>query len=244
MKYLKIIILFLFLAGCSNDGDTSATAETTDGTGGSLAIFALKGDYLYAVDNAKLNIFSLITADEPVMVNEINVGFNIETLFSKGEYLFIGSRNGMYIYSLEHPENPVMLSMANHFTACDPVIANDTHAFVTLHSGDFCGNNNNELLIYDIANISNPILLHSRQLVHPKGLALYRDYLFVCDDTIKIFDIENPSQPRLKGNIPKQCNDLIIKGNELYAIGDHIVCRYTLDAENISNLQLQSQINF
>lgn len=244
MKYLKIIILFLFLAGCSNDSDNSTTSEATDGTGGSLAIFALKGDYLYAVDNSRLNIFSLISAAEPVMVNEINVGFNIETLFAKGDYLFIGSRTGMYIFSLQHPENPIMLSMANHFTACDPVIANDTHAFVTLHSGDFCGNNNNALLIYDIADISNPVLLHSRQLMYPKGLALYGDYLFVCDDTIKIFDIENPVEPHLIGSIPKQCNDLIIKDNELYAIGDHLVCRYTLDLATISNPQLQSQINF
>ena len=243
MKYLKIIIALLILVGCSNDSDNSESAST-DGTGGSMAIFALKGDYLYAVDNAKLNIFSLINTAEPVVVNEINVGFNIETLFSKDDYLFIGSRNGMYIYSLQHPENPELLSTATHFTSCDPVVANDTHAFVTLHSGDFCGNSNNELLIYDIANINQPILLHSRQLVYPKGLALYGDFLFICDDTIKIFDITDPRQPQLKGNIPKQCNDLIIKGNELYAIGDHIVCRYTLDAANISNLQLQSQINF
>jgi hypothetical protein len=243
MKHLKVLLLVFILMGCSNDGDNS-TPNSSDGTGGSLAIFALKENYLYTVDNAKLNIFSLVNTSQPSKVNEINIGFNIETLFSYGTYLFIGSRNGMFIYSLENPENPVKLSSAQHFTACDPVISNGTHSFVTLHSNTRCGNNINVLQIYNTANPSNPILVHQRNLIHPKGLGLYHNYLMVCDDDLKIFDIQNPNEPILVKAINKDCFDVIIKGDDLYAIGENGLYRYLLNQNNITNVILKSEITF
>jgi hypothetical protein len=48
-KYILLLpfLLIMFLSGCSADSDTAAA--NTDGTGGSLAVFVLKGNYLYAV---------------------------------------------------------------------------------------------------------------------------------------------------------------------------------------------------
>jgi hypothetical protein len=125
-----------------------------------LAIFALKGNYLYTVDDTSLNVFSLIETNNPVKVNDLLVGFAIETLYIYGENLYMGSQNGMYIYSLENPENPQFLSNAQHVTACDPVVANNTHAFVTLHSSNFCGNNTNLLQVYETSSLTDPILIH------------------------------------------------------------------------------------
>lgn len=243
MKYLKLLLLALILAGCSADNDSS-TNGNTDGAGGSLAIFALRGNYLYSVDHSELNIFSLIDADHPTKVNDINIGFNIETLFSNGEYLFIGSRNGMFIYSVENPENPVQLAAVQHFTSCDPVVANATHAFVTLHSNTTCGNDLNVLEVYDTANPSNPVLIHQRNLMHPKGLGLYGNYLIVCDDEIKIFDISVPAEPVLVKSINKLCFDVIIRDNTLYAIGETGLYRYQLNPSDITNVVLESEVIF
>lgn len=240
MKKISTFLLFILLvSGCSTDSDNLSNG---DGQGGSLAIFALKGNYLYAVDNSKLNVFSLLNTSTPVSVNEIEVGFNIETLFSYDQYLFIGSRNGMFIYSLENPENPVQLSSVQHFTACDPVIANATHSFVTLHSGTFCGNALNVLQVYDTTNLSNPILVHSRNLTSPKGIALYNNYLFVCDDVIKIFNIQNPNEPTLVTTINKYCFDLIIRADSLYAIGESGLYRYQINPNLITDIQFKSQV--
>jgi hypothetical protein len=245
MKNLKIITLLLILMGCSSDGSKTQPQSGTDGTGGSLAIFALKGNYLYGVDNAKLNIFSLLNTSEPAKVNEISVGFNIETLFSYGDYLFIGSRNGMFIYSITNPENPTRLTSVQHFTACDPVVANDTHSFVTLHSTrNRCGNNINVLQVYNTIDPTNPKLVHTRNLTNPKGLGLYNKYLIVCDDVIKIFNIENPSEPVLAKSINKSCFDVIIKDNDLYAIGNSGLYRYSLDPADINNTVLKSEVAF
>jgi hypothetical protein len=95
MKRILSIFTLAFLIGCSN-GDTASNGDV--GQGGSLAVFAIKGNYLYGVDQMKLNVFSLIDGEKPVKVNEVPIGFDIETLFSYGENLFVGSRNGMFIY--------------------------------------------------------------------------------------------------------------------------------------------------
>ena len=245
MKKTIIFLLLIAILGCSqNDSKSSEAAANPDGSGGSLAIFVLKGNYLYSVDDSKLNVFSLIEPANPVKVNDINVGFNIETLFTNGEYLFIGSRNGMFIYDVVNPENPTKLSSVQHFTACDPVVANATHSFVTLHSNTNCGNMINVLQVYNTTNPTAPQLIHSRNLVYPKGLSLYGNYLIVCDDSIKIFNITNPVEPVLVKSIEKSCFDVIIRNNDLYAIGDKGLYRYLLDDTNIQNIVLKSEVIF
>ena len=243
MKAIKILLLMLIIVGCSNDSDSISGA--TDGKGGSLAIFALKGDYLYTVDHMNLNVFSLINTSQPTKVNQKQIGFEIETLFANGDYLFVGSRSGMFIYSIQNPENPEKLSSVQHFTACDPVVANDTHAFVTLHSNTSCGNNTNVLQVYDTSNLLSPTLIHSRNLTEPKGLGLYNNYLIVCDyQDIKFFDISNPAEPFIVSSLLGQCYDVAIIGDDLYAVGKNVTYRYLLDANNITNPILRSVVMY
>jgi hypothetical protein len=239
----KFILLITFLSLLACDSDSSSDANSS-GQGGSLAIFALKNNYLYSVDFGTLNVFSLLNEQQPVKVNSVRIGFDIETIFSMDDYLFIGSRNGMFIYSITDPEKPTKLSEVQHFTACDPVIANATHSFVTLNSNRFCGDNTNVLEIYNTTNLSKPVLVHSRNLVAPKGLGLYNNYLFVCDDVIKIFDITNPIEPVLSASIDKQCFDIIIRGNQLFAIGNSGLYRYELNPSNIKDIVFKSEVVF
>lgn len=236
-----LVLISLVLTGCDSDSDGAMNA---DGTGGSLAIFALKNNYLYTVDYKTLNVFSLINEQQPVKVNDVSVGFDIETLFSFDDYLYIGSRDGMFIYSIVNPENPTLVSSVQHVTSCDPVVANATHSFITLHSNNFCGNNTNISEIYDTSNPTNPIFVHRRNLTFPKGLGLYNNYLFICDDVIKVFDISTPQEPTLVTSIDKLCFDVIIKGNDLYAIGKNGMYRYALDNNDISNIEFKSQLSF
>lgn len=232
-KYKFIHIIILLFIGCESDTNSEAQAPNSDGQGGSLARFTLHGNYLYTVDDFDLNVFNVAQKEDPVKVNSVPVGFNIETLFGYKDYLYIGSQNGMFIYSLENPEFPQQLSSVEHFTACDPVVANDTHAFVTLHSETFCGNDINVLEIYDVTDVTNPILLNSRNLSFPKGLGLYGDFLLVCDDEIKVFDISNPAESKLVTTIQRSAFDVIIRNDLLIAIGESGLFQYRLsqDAE-------------
>ena len=240
MKKIFFILLTLFLLSCEND---STDKQSTDGKEGSTATFILKNNNMYVVDQTNLNVFSLVDPENPVKVNTLAVGFNIETLFSMNDYLFIGSRDGMYIYSIaQEPENPTFVSAAQHFTACDPVVANNTHAFVTLHSNTRCGGNINQLMVYNITNIQTPTLLTTRSLAEPKGLAVNGNYLFICDkDNIVIFDITNPqniSVAKTITNVPAK--DLIIDGDKLYAFTNSEVKQFSIDPSNIQNISLLS----
>lgn len=237
MKKLIITILCAtVLFGCETDSSTERQAPSADGQGGSLARFILKGNYLYTVDIYGLNVFSINDAQDPVKVNTVPIGFNIETLFGYKDYLYIGSQNGMFIYSLKNPEFPRQLANVEHFTACDPVVANDTHAYVSLHSTPVCGNDLNVLEIYDVSNVTEPVLLNSRNLTFPKGLGLYGNFLFVCDDEIKVFDISNPEESKLLTSIKRSAFDVIISNDLLIAIGENGLYQYTLSTNSEAGL--------
>lgn len=243
--FLSTIILFF---GCSqNSSDSNISSDFGgDGQGGSLATFILKGNYLYTVDLFNLSVFNIDNPLDPIKVNTINVGFDIETLFSFKDYLFIGSQSAMYIYDITNAELPKKMSEARHFTACDPVVANSTHAFVTLHSNANCGGLVNELKTYDITDIENPILLNTRGLTQPKGLSLFGDdYLLVCDDSVKIFDITDPTDSKYIEQIPtKGAIDIIIRNNHAFIISDFSIDQYELNAANITDFKKISTFTF
>lgn len=228
---------------CDNsDSSTSPNAEV--GQGGSTARFAIVGGYLYTVDLDKLNVFSISDVNNPVLVNEVYIGFNIETLFSFESNLFIGSQSGMYIYNIDNPEVPTQQSEINHFTACDPVVTDGNYAYVTLHSDSTCGNNINSLEIYKVEDIQNPILIESRTMVQPKGLGIFNNYLIVCDDEVKIFDITNPENMVFSTSINISGFDVIIKNDKLIVVAEDGLYQYRLDSANINNIITLSVINY
>ena len=242
--YKFLVVLLLSIYSCSKDsGSNDTLANSDNGQSGSLARFTILDDYLYTVDNQNLNVFNVANPENPVLVNTVAIGFNIETLFAFRTYLYIGSRNGMFIYTASNPELPQLLSSVEHFTACDPVIANASHAYVTLKGGNLCGGVQNVLEVYDVNDVENPVLITTRNLVQPVGIAFYQNYLFVCDDEVKIFDITNPEQMSLVHAIATESFDVIIQDNNLILVGEEGVYQYALDPNNIQNETYLSTIS-
>jgi hypothetical protein len=241
MKTYILILLAVITFSCVSDSDSGLSQNANEvGQSGSLARFTTYNDYLYTVDNSKLNVFSITDRENPVKVNEIVIGFNIETLFNYKEFLYIGSQNGIFIYSVKTPEEPQYLSEVQHFTACDPVVANFTHAFVTLHTDIGCRTNINVLEIYDV----NDVFISRRNLTKPIDLGLYGDYLIVCDDDVKIFDISDIENTTLVHSISRDAFDVIINNNNtLILIGADGLYQYSLNTNNIQNTEELSTIN-
>src|SRR5690606_33194815 len=127
--YLAILLSTTLLAACSKDAN-SPGENVGVGKGGSLARFTIAMNHLYVVDGSTLYTYSLADPNTPVKVSELAIGFNIETIYPWGDKLFIGSMDAMYIYSISNPATPNYLAMASHVRACDPVVANDTRAYV------------------------------------------------------------------------------------------------------------------
>ena len=170
------------------------------GIGGSMARFTIAGNYLYTVDDYLMHVFDIIAPENPVEGNIVDLGWGIETIFPFKNNLFIGSRSGMSIYNIDNPEQPEFMSTVQHITTCDPVVANDKFAFVTLRSdnaNNWCGNTlTNQLDVIDITDVTNAKLLHVYNMTGPYGLGLDGNTLFVTegDDGLKVFDVSDVSK--------------------------------------------------
>ncbi|MBY0479409.1 MAG: hypothetical protein K2Q24_17310 [Chitinophagaceae bacterium] len=206
MQQKLIITAWLFISSalfiqCSKGGaEVNAFAPSASGQGGSLARFAIVGNYLYAVDKENLSVFKIQDAANPQLIKTTRVGFEIETIFPFKDKLFIGSTSVVHIFSIDNPENPVKLSVAVSPTVlrrCDPVVAKDTVAYATLRVNGECGGVQSILACYDIKNVLNPVQKSVVFVGEPYGLGYKDDVLYVCDKMggLRVFDISKAYQP-------------------------------------------------
>tara|TARA_R110002051_G_scaffold181460_1_gene250981 strand:- start:63087 stop:64337 length:1251 start_codon:yes stop_codon:yes gene_type:complete len=201
----------------------------TVGQGGSLARFKIVADYLYAVDQNNINIFNIQDAKNPQALAPVFAGFQIETIFNLGENLFLGSRIGMYIYGITNPATPTLVSEFNHGTACDPVVADENYAYVTLRGGNACGAAESELLIIDIKDVSNPSLLKSYAMDGPYGLGIKENKIFVCDGDsgLKVYDKTDVMNLKPLNHFKNlQAFDVIPLEQSLLMVGDEMLYQY------------------
>jgi len=184
-------------SGPTNGGSSAAVPNGASreavGVGGSMARFTINDQTLYIVDEHNLHVYDITTQHDPTKVNDINVGWGIETIFPYDDKLFIGSNNGMYIYDNSSPHTPTYLSEFQHADACDPVFVEGDYAYVTLRSGTPCQGFVNQMEIVDISNIMNPFLVSTTALDNPHGLSVENDIVYLCDGDygLKVLDATN-----------------------------------------------------
>jgi hypothetical protein len=217
--FLAVVIIF-FSCEKTSDGSkgiASAAASGGTGKGGSLARFTIVNNYLYLVDVQSLKVFNIANAQTSTLATTIFLPFGVETIFPYKDKLFIGSRDGMYIYSLADPALPVRLGEARHVRSCDPVVANDSIAFVTLLGNQLCGPAESGLYIYDITNLTSPTLIKTNLMNTPTGLGLADSILYVCQKSngMSIFNVSNPAVPVLRKTITTHSFEDVIPYNNL-----------------------------
>jgi hypothetical protein len=220
---ILICALTITLSSCMKD---SYDSDTT-GTGGSMARFTIKGNYLYAVDFDNLQVFEITNPSAVSSIDHQYVGFGIETIFPAGNHLFLGARNGMYIYSLQDPLKPKRISYTPHFVSYDPVVVQDNYAYVTLRQGDGFGGWGNLLQIYDISKLERPVLLKEYSMWGPRGLGIDGDKLFICDDKLKVYHLKTPSELELIESFEVNAIDVIPDGETLYVIAEDGFYQYS-----------------
>ncbi|MCA5003939.1 hypothetical protein IPZ78_02095 [Sphingobacterium sp. WQ 366] len=216
------------------------------GQGGSMARFTLANEYLYAVDNASLNLFDVSNTSKPSFTKNIKLGWGIETIFPYKNNLFIGSNAGMYIYNIDNAAQPKELSRYEHVRACDPVVVNDDYAFVTLRTGAICAGVVNVLEVVDIKDLTKPKLVKTFQMQNPHGLGLANDVLYICEGKFgfKSFDAKDVNKVgdvQLEHLAQLNSTDVIPGPKSLIVIGENGVCQY--DYSNKAKLKLLSCIS-
>ncbi|MEM6261400.1 MAG: hypothetical protein AAGI38_02750 [Bacteroidota bacterium] len=178
---------------------TRGINPAANGKAGSTSRFAIQNDHLYVAQPQELKVLSLADCSAPVEVREIPVqlmGGEVETIFPLDDKLFLGSTTGMFIYDARNPSNPQLLSTFEHATACDPVVADQNYAYVTLRTADRfqCPGFTNQLDVIDVRQPSNPQLVRSYPMAAPEGLGIDGKLLFICDGPsgLKVYDRSNP----------------------------------------------------
>jgi hypothetical protein len=239
-----LFALALALFGCAQDGALPSPSST--GTGGSLARFAIVGNFLYTIDQTTLSTIDISQPSQPQALEPLTVGQGVETIFPLNDFLFLGTQSGMLIYQISPDGRPVFVSSYQHVVSCDPVVANQQYAYVTLRvSGcrQAAAGAADLLEIIDIADIRNPAVVASYGMDNPLGLGLDGQTLFVCLGAggIKVFDVSQPQNLRELAHIrPLNAIDVIPLNGLLLVIGPDRIAQY--DYRDLSDIKKVSEI--
>ena len=238
---------------------SSSSSGKSVSTNGSMARFAMVNNYLYTVSTTTLSCIKIANPLELVVASQLNIGWNIETVYPFKDKLFIGSQTGMNIYDINTPTKPVYLSGFSHARVCDPVIADSNFAYVTLHTESSENNNTNlisislrctggitnELDVLDISNLSQVKQIQQYSLSRPMGLGKDGNTLIVCDaiDGLKVYDATDPANLILKQTISiSNAYDVIcLKGVALISTANAL---YEYDYRDINDVKLLSKLAF
>jgi len=229
--------------GSAQSGVGTNAAQPVGGIAGSMSRFSVVNNYLYAVNNTSLKVLNISDVHNPQLQNTVGVGLNIETIYPFKSKLFIGSSNGMFIFDISNPAAPVREGSVAHFRACDPVVADDKYAFVTLRAGTACQGTNNQLDVINVQNVTSPTLVKTYGLTNPHGLAKDGDLLFICDgsDGLKVYNASNVFSLQLLDHIKNiQTYDVIAWNNRLLVVAKGGLYQYNYS--NPSNLSLISKM--
>jgi hypothetical protein len=226
----------------ANAGKNASAAPY--GIGGSMARFTITSNRLYTVGYSDLDVFNITNATDPVHTARKNMGWNIETIYPFMGKLFIGSQNGMFIYNISNPDNPVQTGQFGHVRSCDPVIADNKYAYVTLRSGSLCQGFTNELDILQLNNFTDPSLLKVYNLTNPHGLSKDGNTLFICDGQagLKIYNAADVMNLQMIKHMagPDTYDVIAWNGNALVVAKDGL---YQYDYSNLADIRLLSKIN-
>lgn len=235
-KFPSAVLLtsVLLIAGCNENGTGSSAVESgVTGTGGSTARMIISGDYLYAIAGSNVQLLDISTPASPTPWTQVQIDWDIQTLFPYGDYLLVGAADGMHILDNTDPASPEYVGDFQHARAVDPVVAQNGVAYVTLKVDTTQPANGiaNQMNVIDITDVTQPVLLDTVAMQGPEGLSVSGDRLYVCDDIagLKIFDVSSPAQPVILDSIAVvDCSDVIATTERLYVINDDGLAQYDL----------------
>ncbi len=235
-----------YCINCQFFSSTNSSPKSTTGIGGSMARFAIVNDFLYAVNTFSLAAYDIANRNDPQKKRQQTLPFTIETIYPFQDKLFLGSSSGMFIFDISRPDTLQYRSAFSHANACDPVIADDSYAYITLRTGTTCGGStSNQLDVVNVENISSPRLIRTYQLTNPQGLSKEGNMLWVCDgkDGVKLFNAASPANLVLLKTISGiDAYDVILSspGKMIVTAKEGL---YQYDYSNLNDIRLLSKIS-
>ncbi len=239
-------VYFNTCANCYTFAPSAASNQSSNtvATNGSLARFSIVNNFLYTVGPNNLLAFDISQPFAPAFTNSVLVDWHVETIYPLKDKLFIGTNNGMYMYDiLSSPSNPTLIGQFIHARGCDPVIADNDYAYITLNDSSACLGFYNELQIVNITDMANSFMVKSYQLTHPIGLSKDGNNLFVCDDKdgLKVYDASDPANLLLLKQLKDaEVYDVIAENGLAIVMAKDGIYQY--DYTDLNNIRLVSKL--
>jgi hypothetical protein len=237
--------ILYYSPSAANSLNSSSSSGTGTGIAGSMAKMVLTADHLYTISESHmLGIVNATNAASPTLTGTMYAGFDLETIFPFSDKLFLGSQEGMFIYDISNPDKPTSAGTFSHGRACDPVVADGSYAYITLHAGTTCGGLSNELDVVNVQNLQQASLVKSYPMTKPGGLCKDNNLLFVCDgeEGVKLYDASDPANLQFISQIGQlTATDVIAaNGHLLVTTGTGL---YQYDYTNIHDIRLLSTLS-
>ena len=245
---ISLFALSLLVSSCDADGQFAAQEAGGQVLSGSYANMLTLGDKLYVLGDGQLKTLSLADPEKPEQIDSKVLDFDIESLFISDGNIFVGSPAGMRIYTLDGNGIPEFRSLTPYeaigeIQPCDPIVANKDNAYATLSTSldvnGFCFRTVqlNELRIYDLDNLEQPVLINTVPMEEPKGVGLDGQHLFICEnqDGLKILDVSNPLDVLEIEHFPDfRAFDVIPANGLLLVVGPELLHQF--DYSDITNV--------
>ncbi len=234
-------VIFMASATFDAGGGKSANGSQT----GSLSRFGLLNNYLYVANRYSITPINIANVLQPIVYQAINIG-EVETIYPYKNYLLLGSPTGLFIYNTIDPSMPKYQSMFTHARGCDPVVAYNDKAYVTVRGGGACGGARNTLDVLDISNPTVPISLKTYQMTNPYGVGIYNNKLGICDGTagFKLYDATTSTNLQLNATIANsKAFDVIMNNNIAILIASDGLYQYNITTSNNPVLLSKLPIN-
>ena len=222
----------------------AAAAPNKTATNGSTARFSIINKFLYTVGYSSLTTFDISNSFAPAQTSTVQVDWHVETIYPLKNRLFVGTNNGMYMYDVQAaPSTPALIGQFTHIRACDPVIADDNYAYVTLNDSSACLGFVNELQVIDIRDVSNAVEVKSYALTHPVGLSKDGDNLFLCDGKggLKVYNAANVNDLQLIKQLSDAIDyDVVAQNGIAIVVASNGIYQY--DYSDLANIHLISKL--
>lgn len=259
MKNLFVVAIFALLFGASCDSNSSVFGTSDEGAiSGKYRTILVVDNFMYAVNDSELITFDITDNENPAELDKKDVGVDIENIYHSEGNLFIGSKSHLHIYAIASNGVPTKKSDTEYVqfnnddvTPCDPVVASQDMAYVTLSSTwwndeDPCGSaiDINELRVYDVSNLENPLLVETTEMNSPKGLSIDGDYLFVSngDQGFTVYEVDHKGNTtRINQELGFTSYDLIAKDGKLLVVSTEEIRQY--DYTDINDIKLYSTVS-
>lgn len=259
-KFILGIISLFFITSCAEStlSPTSQNPQSSNGTNGSYSQIIVNGDFLYGIVGNEISTLNIADKENIKEIDSQILAYDIESIFINNQSLFVGSASRFYIFDINSETGiPTPVTEQDHnigflenSLVClwiDPIIADGDYAYVTLRGSvsNICRTELiNQLRVFNITDIENPILINITEMEEPKGLGKDGNTLFVCDgfNGLKIYDVTTPSSPvELYHFDGFDSYDLIVKNGLLQVVAEDQLLQY--DYTDLEDIKLLSSID-